>query len=450
MDFISNQTPQIKEMLESMGINSIETLFQHIPQNLMHKAPSIDDGLSEYEGMRLMEEIAAKNTFPQYTNYLGAGAYEHHVPALVQAICSKSEFLTSYTPYQPEISQGMLQAIFEYQSSICALTGMDVSNASMYEGASACAEAILMSLRINNDRNHVAIASSLHPHYRDTITQYLNNHNTQITWIPFHKDGSIDIEYAKSSINTDTAAILLPYPNFFGVIDNLTPIFAHAKTQGTLSIVTANPLVYGLYASAAELGADIAVGDAQPLGLPLQFGGPYLGYLACRQEYVRQLPGRIVGETVDINGKRGFVLTLQAREQHIRREKATSNICTNQALAALASLVCMLWYGPKGLQKLALTNYQRTSYLKDKLSTISCIKTMGSVPIFNEFIIQFSCPIQEVYSHFRHHKIEPGIDLGIYYKEFTGYLLVSVTETKSKAMLDHYVQVAELLAKRTI
>jgi glycine dehydrogenase subunit 1 len=442
MDFISNQELQVKEMLQTIGISDIEELFADIPSHLKLVRPQNDDGLSEGEGMLLMEKIAEKNTFPHFISFLGAGAYEHHVPAIVNAICSKSEFLTSYTPYQPEASQGMLQATFEFQSSICALTGMDVSNASLYDGATACAEALLMALRCKPDRNKVAVVSSLHPHYRSVVEQYLNNHATQIEWIPFDSTGRLDQPRANSLIDDKTAAVLLQYPNFFGVIDEIPLIAAKARACQALTIVCANPIVYGLYASAAELGADIAIGDGQPLGLPLQFGGPYVGYLACRSELVRQMPGRVVGETTDKQGRRGFVLTLQAREQHIRREKATSNICTNQALAALAVLITLLWYGKKGLQRLALTNYQRAAYLKKRLEELPHVKSTGEAPFFNEFVISFERPAHEVLPHFRNHGIEPGLNLGLFYPEQKARLLVSVTETKSKEMLDRYVEVA--------
>jgi len=448
MDFISNQKAQVNAMLEAIGAGSIEELFASIPQNLKHRAPHRDDGLSESEGVILMEEIAAKNTFSSYESYLGAGAYEHYLPAVIGFICSKSEFLTAYTPYQPEASQGMLQATFEFQSAICALTGMDVSNASLYDGATACAEAMLMALRYQKERNKVVIASSLHPHYFSVVKQFLSSHGTLIERIPFDKDGSLDRAKAEALIDDQTSAVLLPYPSFFGVIDEIKQISAKAKACGSLMVVCANPLVYGLYASAEEIGADIAVGDIQPLGLPLQFGGPYCGYMACRQDLVRQMPGRIVGETIDAEGKRGFVLTLQAREQHIRREKATSNICTNQALAALASLVCMLWYGRQGLRELALTNYQRTAYLRHRLGQLPGVVLMGNAPFFNEFALSFGYSGAEAFEHFRHRGIEPGLDLGKYYPEFNGYLLVAVTETKTKGMLDRYIQVASELMVR--
>lgn len=441
MDYISNQEPQNREMLAVIGVKAVEELFTAIDATLLLPRPSAEDGISEYEGIRLMESLAAKNLYQNYENYLGAGAYEHHVPALVNAICSKSEFLTSYTPYQPEASQGMLQIIFEFQSAMCALTGLDVSNASLYDGASACAEALLMAIRFQK-RSKVVVANNLHPHYRGAVSQYLSGLDVQIKNISFLQNGLLDIPSLEDALDSETAAVLVQYPNFFGSIDDIKSISAKARAVGALTIVCANPLVYGLYASAAEIGADIAVGDCQPLGMPLQFGGPYTGYMTCRKELVRQMPGRIVGETVDTRGRRGFVLTLQAREQHIRREKATSNICTNQALAALASLVTILWYGKKGIYRLALTNYQRAAYLKNQLEKILGDSPFTTVPFFNEFVVRFKKPISEVTKHFRNHGIEPGIDLGRFYPQLSEYLLVAVTETKSKEQLDRYCEVA--------
>lgn len=441
MDFISNQDAQNREMLNELGIEKVEELFSVIPSDLLLPKPELDDGISEYEGMRFIEQVSAKNTFPHYDNYLGGGSYEHHVPALVGAVCSKSEFLTSYTPYQPEASQGMLQAIFEYQTALCALTGLDAANASLYDGASACAEGLLMALRAQKERQKVLIGRSLHPHYRAVVDQYLCALGFQIIDIPFQSDGALDIEVFGKHLDANTAAVLVQSPNFFGIMDDIKAVSKKAKEAGALTVLCANPLAYGLYASAGELGADIAVGDCQPFGIPLQFGGPYVGYIACRQELVRQLPGRIVGATVDAQGRQGFVLTLQAREQHIRREKATSNICTNQALAALASLTALLWYGKNGIKQLALTNYQRAAYLKAKLETINGIESVSQRPFFNEFVVKFKSPIEKVQAHFREHGIEPGIAFEQFFPEYRNCLLVAVTETKSKAQLDHYCNI---------
>jgi len=443
MDFVANQSPQIQEMLQAIGVSSIDELFIAIPSFLKRKAPSHDDGLSEFEGIRLMEQLAAKNTFPSFQNYLGAGAYEHHIPALVGAICSKSEFLTAYTPYQAEASQGMLQVIFEFQSAICALTGLDVANASVYDGASACAEALLMALRHLKERHKVLVSEAVHPHYRGVIHQYLHSQGCDIEWIPLDATQRLNPEQLKKQIDANTAAVLFQSPNFFGAIEEGKLLTEMIHAHGALAILCANPLAYGLYSSAAELGIDIAVGDCQPFGLPLQFGGPYVGYMACRQEFLRQLPGRLVGETKDTQGRRGFVLTLQAREQHIRRDKATSNICTNQALAALASLVAMLYYGPKGIEKLALTNYQRAAYLRQALTDTQGVKVISREPLFNEFVVQWNQPLEKVQSHFRAHGIEPGVALESYFPSLKNCLLVAVTETKSQELLDHYRQVAQ-------
>lgn len=443
MDFVANQTPQIEEMLKEIEVPNIEELFSAIPKHLRLDPPVAGDGLSEYEGMKLMEEIAAQNTYSTFDNYLGAGSYEHHIPALVQSICSRGEFLTSYTPYQPEASQGTLQSIFEFQSCICALTGMDASNASLYDGATACAEAALMALRHHKERKKILISETVHPHYKAVVEQYLISHDVEIQWIPFLNDGSIDINHYRNHIDGNTAAVLFQFPNFFGGVEDLRPLTTLAKSHEALTIISANPLVYGLFASASELGADIAVGDAQPFGLPMQFGGPYVGYIACKQQLLRQLPGRIVGETKDTKGRRGFVLTLQAREQHIRREKATSNICTNQALAALASLIAMAWYGKKGIQKLALTNFQRAAYLRSELEKIEGITPFGPGPYFNEFVVKFEAELPKVIEHFRSRGIEPGLDLGRYFPQLKNCLLIAVTETKSRRQLDAYIATAK-------
>jgi len=424
MDFVANQKNQWEEMLAALGVRSIDELLQAIPKKLHLQPPLKDDGLSEYEGMRAIEQVLSKNTFPQYENYLGAGAYEHHVPALVGAICQKSEFLTSYTPYQAEASQGMLQATFEYQTALAALTGLDVANASLYDGGSAAAEACFMALRANKGRSKIYLSPKVNPFYRGVIEQYLFSHSFTL------HAGEID---------SDTAAVVVQNPNFFGEIEDVAALFKKSKEQGAICILIANPLVYGLFASAGELGADIAVGDGQPFGLPLQFGGPYVGYLTCRESLVRQIPGRIVGETVDAEGKRGYVLTLQAREQHIRREKATSNICTNQALAALACLVALSWYGKHGVRDLALTNYQRAHYLHEKLIKIPGISPFSQKPFFNEFCIRFEQKVSDLLPSFHKQGIQPGFPVGEH------KLVVAVTETKAKEQLDRYVEVAKHL-----
>lgn len=441
MEFVANRETQNQEMLAEIGISSVAELFKDIPEALTLSAPKDEDGLSEYEVLKHFEELASRNTHLQWDNYLGAGAYEHHVPALVDFICGKSEFLTSYTPYQPEVSQGTLQATFEYQSALCALTGMDAANASVYDGASACAEAVLMCLRVAKGRSKVLIAETLHPNYRAVVVQYLQGQEITPILIPANANGLLDPYALQAYLEGEPACLLLQSPNFFGLVEQVKEVSVLCQAYGTLMILCANPLSYGIFQPAETLGADIAVGDTQPLGMPLQFGGPYAGYIACRNELVRQLPGRIVGETVDRHGKRGFVLTLQAREQHIRREKATSNVCTNQARNTLASLIALLWYGKEGLQKLALTNYQRANYLRMHLSKIPGIKLLGEGTTFNEFTIQLPKPYRHYVKAFHREKIAPGIDLKPFYPSLTNHLLVAVTETKSKTQLDHYISV---------
>ena len=443
MDFISNTEEQTKKMLADIGVNNVEELYSDIPQSLMRKAPSTDDGLSEFEGFCLLEKIGKDNHFADFSNYLGAGSFEHQVPAYAPAICQKSEFLTAYTPYQAEASQGMLQVIFEFQSAICALTGLDVSNASVYDGAAACAEACLMALRQQRRRNKILIAKTVNPHYQRVVRQYLESLGTELVEIPFKEDGTIDRSFIEAHLDEETAAVFLQAPSFLGTVEDIAPIFSSAKEKGVLSIVCADLMSYGLLPSAAEIGADIAVGDTQSFGIPLQGGGPYVGYVACTQALVRQMPGRIVGETVDTSGERGFVLTLQAREQHIRRGKATSNIYSNQSLAALSSLLTILWYGKKGVGELALSNFQRAAYLKKNLAKISGVKALGEATQFNEFVLCFSKPAAEVQAAFRMAKIEPGLHLGDYYPELENHFLIAVTETKSKAELDRYVEVAQ-------
>lgn len=429
MDFVSNKARQNKEMLEEIGLSSIDELYAAIPRRLVHPSPINDDGLSEYETLQLMENIGAENTFSSFDSYLGAGAYAHYVPALVGAISSRSEFLTAYTPYQPEVSQGMLQVIFEFQSAIAAITRMPVANASVYDGASACAEAVLMALRFRIDRKKIAISEGLHPNYRKVIEQYL---------------GGLEVEiHPLNELNHDFACVLVQSPNFFGTIEKMEDLAKQAHGHGALFIACGNPLSYGLLKPPGEYGADIAVGDCQPFGLNLNYGGPYVGYMACKKELVRQLPGRIVGETVDVNGNKGFVLTLQAREQHIRREKATSNICTNQALAALSSLVAIFWYGPVGMKKLALTNYQRANYLSSQLEKLPGFSV--NHPHFNEFTLSLPCSVDRALAHFRSAMIEPGVPLNQFYPNLDRQLVVAVTELKTLKQLQRYVKIAETL-----
>lgn len=430
MDFVSNKARQQIEMLADIGVGSFEELLSSIPKQLLKPAPKIDDGLSEAEGFAFMEKIADQNGYLSLDSYLGAGAYSHHIPAIVGAITSRSEFMTAYTPYQAEASQGLLQVLFEYQTAICRLTGMDAANASVYDGASACAEACLMAVRSASSASpKIALSSGLHPLYRRVVEQYLIGNAIEIdTFGP-------DVQELKD----DYAGVLVQSPNFFGSLERLP------KLNSGVKILCGNPLSYGLYTPPGDKGADIAVGDLQPLGLPLSFGGPYAGYMACKESFIRKLPGRIAGKTVDAEGKPGFVLTLQAREQHIRREKATSNICTNQALSTLASLVTILWYGPEGLKNLALTNYRRAHYLYKALLKLPGFRPFSKGDFFNEFTVELPCSAEEALEKFRNEGIEPGLPLSRFYPEMKRHLLVAVTELKDKNKLDLYIEIARKL-----
>ncbi len=448
MDFVANKEKQIKEMLACIGVNAVDELWKSIPKALEIKAPLEDDGLSEYEGSLAMAELAKENSFADFDNYLGAGAYEHHCPAFISHITGKSEFLTAYTPYQAECSQGMLQIIFEFQSAICALSGLDIANASLYDGASAVAEASLMALRKAKTRNSIICFDSLHPHYREVVEQYLCGNHFQLKVLKTESDGRISNAILKKELNDDVAGVILQEPNFFGNFDeNSKELFQLTKECGALSILVSDLLSFGLFNSAKELGANISVGDCQSFGLALNYGGPYVGYIACQADLARQMPGRIVGMTTDRHGNDGFVLTLQAREQHIRREKATSNICSNQALAAFASLLCMLWYGKRGSKELALTNYQRANYLRSELDKIPQVESFSKGPCFNEFVIKVNKSAASVKKAFLEKKIVAGLDLSTLYPHLNKHLLIAVTETKNKKQLDRYVHLMrEVLA----
>lgn len=431
MDFVSNKETQIQEMLQSIGREKILDLFSAIPPSILLPAPLEDDGLSELEGMRLMESLAAKNSFLHLTSYLGAGSYQHYIPAIVPSIISKSEFLTSYTPYQAEASQGTLETIFEFQSAIASLTGLDVANASVWDAAAANAEAVLMAMRIKKGSKRLLIAETLNPHYEKVIEQYLSHSAMEVIKIGFLPSGELNLDELEKHLTDDTAAFILQSPNVLGVVENSSLISEKVKSKGALVIQSGNPLAYGIYAPPGETGVDIAVGDMQPFGIPLNFGGPYAGYMVTKDEYVRQLPGRIVGEATDSAGKKGYVLALQAREQHIRREKALSNICTNQALMALSSLVSMLYYGKEGVKALALTNFQRASYLK------SLLPNTLEGPIFNEFTVRLTRPIEIVRKAF----LEKGIDPGWEPLFLKNHLVIAVTELKTKEDLDRFAEV---------
>ncbi|MCH8329422.1 MAG: aminomethyl-transferring glycine dehydrogenase subunit GcvPA, partial [Nanoarchaeota archaeon] len=408
--------------------------FKDVDKNLILKEQlKISKKLSEIEVRKKLENIAQKNHLMK--TFLGAGCYTHYIPSVVDHIISRSEFYTAYTPYQPEISQGALQAIFEFQTFICKLTGMDVANASMYDGSTALAEAVFMSHNITN-KNKIIIPKTIHPEYRKVVQTYCRMHNINCIEINYN-NGIIDIENLKKEIDSNTAAVIVQNPNFFGCIEDIDEIEKIAREKKALliaCIVEATSL--GLLEPPKK--ADIVVGDGQSFGIPLNFGGPAFGFMAVKKEHMRKIPGRIVGQTVDADNKKGFILTLQAREQHIRREKATSNICTNQALMALAGTVYLSMLGKK-LKDLAYINLQKSHYAFEKIKQLDNFDAAFSSKFFNEFVIKCN-DIEKLLSKMQENNIIPGLDLGKYYPELKNHLLINITEMHSKEDIDNLIE----------
>lgn len=439
MPFIPHSTQEIQEMLTAIGVQSTDALFDEIPKNLFCKdlaKPGI--GLTEMEATRLMQTHAEKDKTKLC--FIGAGAYEHHIPAAVWDITSRGEFLTAYTPYQPEASQGTLQLLYEYQTMIASLTGMDVSNASMYDGASALAEAVLMSVRLHKG-NHILLPKTLSPFYRETVKTIVTQQNIAITEIPYDANGLIDFNFLQT-VNIDrVAALVIPQPNFFGHLENVDQLTDWAKDKNILSIAVVNPTAMALLKEPGQWGqngADIACGDGQPLGIPLASGGPYFGFLCCKKAYVRQMPGRIVGRTVDQNGAQGFVLTLQAREQHIRRSKATSNICTNQSLLVTAGTIYMSLLGPEGLKRVAAACHTNTKKLAKLISAIPDTEIIFNSPYFHEIVVRLPKCARTVLNALSKEGIQGGFDLTPYYPELENCILVCATETKTDEDLQQF------------
>lgn len=448
MPYIPHTEKDIKEMLQAIGAKSVEDLFDPIPEGLRLKKPlNLPPGLSEQGLVSEMKRLAAKNaTVEDHISFIGAGAYNHYIPSVVNHILLRSEFYTSYTPYQAEISQGTLQAIFEYQTLICQLTGMDVANASLYEGASATAEAILMARRIN-DRKKIVISSALHPEYRDVVKTYLKTQPVTIEEILHCTEAGTTLpEALEKHIDEDTSCVVIQQPNFFGCIEDLKTLCELAHKKGALFIVViTEPVSLGLLKSPGELGADIVVGEGQSLGNSLSFGGPYLGFFATREKYLRQMPGRLVGETSDKDGNRGYILTLSTREQHIRREKATSNICTNEGLCALAATVYMCMLGKKGMMELARLNLSKAEYLKKALQSVKGVKLAFNAPTFNEFVIEVDKNPDELLKAMSEKEIWGGIALKRFYPYLDRHIILCVTEMNTKAELDKLVEAMSTL-----
>lgn len=424
-------------MLSTIGVGSISDLFKDIKPSHRPKSFDIPEGRSEFEVVEYVRSLATKNA-SELTLFIGGGFYDHYIPAVIPSLMSRGEFFTAYTPYQPECSQGTLQALYEYQSSICTLTGMEVSNASLYDGGTALYEAMMMAIRING-RNRIVMDGGVSPIFRKMIQSY--SHNLDIEFIeidPSH--GQSDRNNIFDVITEDVAAIILQNPNFFGAVDDHSDIVQKAHEAGALVIESVYPISLGLVKTPGEMDVDIVTGEGQSLGLPLNFGGPYLGFMATKKKYVRKMPGRIVGETVDAEGRRCFVNTLQAREQHIRREKATSNICTNVALCAVQASLYMSVIGRQGLKDLAQLNLNKADYLKEKLSLIDGVEVKKSSPTFNEFAVCLPFDAAGVIEKMIDHGFAAGFPLGRYYPEMKNYMIVAVTEKRTREEIDRYVE----------
>lgn len=434
--FTPHTPSEREEMLKVIGVSSIDDLFRDVPENFRFPRFNLPPALTEMEAVAELNEIALTNLpASEMPCFLGAGAYRHYVPAAVDALLQRGEFFTAYTPYQPEVSQGTLQAIFEYQTLITALTGMDVANASHYDGATAVAEAVIMAYHnFRGKRNQAVVSPSLHPQYREVIRTYTQGYSgfTILGDELAATEPLTGPDALLTKINENTAIVIVQYPDFFGRIYDYTKIANATHAAGALFCVAVNPMALGLLKPPSEFGADIVVGEGQPLGIPLSYGGPYLGILAARKEYVRKLAGRLVGETIDADGKRAYVLTLTAREQHIRREKATSNICTNQGLMALASTIYLSLLGKTGLRQVAELCYHKAHYAANQIAKISGFQVDLHVPFFHEFIVRCPAPVADINDYLFKEGILGGYDLSQDYPSLSNAMLVAVTELTGK------------------
>ena len=429
-------------MLESIGLESIEQLFDSIPAPLRMQRPlDLPAALGEMELEQQLVQLGSRNDDLNHKKcFLGGGSYDHFIPAVVDAIASRSEFYTSYTPYQPEVSQGNLQAMFEYQSLICQLTGMDVSNASLYEGGTATLEAILMAMSVTRRHGKIIAVESVHPEYRQILKTYLGDRETSLVTLKT-PGGSLALETLETELNDQTACVVIQHPNFFGCLEDVAGIVELAHQHGTLVIQVFDPISLGILKRPGELGVDIAVAEGQSLGTPLLYGGPYLGIMTCREQFLRRLPGRIAGQTVDQQGKRCWVLTLQTREQHIRRQKATSNICTNQGLLALRAAVYLATMGPVGMQEIADLCLHKTGYAREQITLGSRFEAAFDQPVFKEFVVRDrENQVASLLADAEQAGILAGIPLSTWYPDLADCFLVAVTEKRSKLEIDALVQ----------
>jgi len=445
MRYIPNSAEEREAMLREMGRESVADLFRGIPDRLKLKRPlNLPPALSETETIDFFRNLAERNTTRHtgqgMVSFLGAGAYDHFIPTIIDTLISRSEFYTSYTPYQPEISQGTLQAIFEFQTMICELTGMEVSNASLYDGSTATAEAVLMAERVTN-RPKVALAGNLHPEYRQVVDTYIRNAGIDEITLPFdEKTGALESD-ALNSLDSNVAAVIAQSPNFFGGVEDLQKLSEAAHRAGALFVVVvAEGLSLGMLQAPGRAGADIVCGEAQSFGIPLSFGGSYCGFFATTEKLMRQIPGRLVGRTSDAEGRGGFVLTLATREQHIRREKATSNICTNQGLYALMATIYLSTMGRRGVREVAEQNAQKAHYAAKRIAAVAGYRLRFSAPFFNEFVVSCPKPSEEILLKLAGNKIIGGLALSRFFPQMKNEILMCVTETTTKDELDSLVE----------
>ena len=444
--YIPHTNEDCQKMLETIGIKKVNELFASVPKKFRLSKPlNLPGPFSETDLIRHLQGLQSPIfSVEKWSSFLGAGASHHFIPAVVPAMASRSEFYTAYTPYQPEISQGILQSIFEFQTLMCQLTGMEVSNASLYDGASSLAEAVLMAQRITK-RKKVLLSMAIHPEYRKVIQTYIDPHQQEIILIPYKKDeGRTDEKGLDDYLNEEVSSVVIQSPNFFGVIEDLQQIGKKVHQVGGLMIAGfSEAIAYGILTPPGEFGADIVAGEGQSLGIPVSYGGPYLGVFTTRDKFVRNMPGRLVGETVDLEGKRGFVLTLATREQHIRRERATSNICTNEGLCALMTTVFLSCLGKEGLREMALMNLSKAEYAKKAVSRIRGCQLSFSPPTFNEFVLQTEKRPEEVLKQLRKERILGGLSLARFYPELNRHLLITLTEMIEKEEIDRWAEAME-------
>jgi glycine dehydrogenase subunit 1 len=441
MEYMPNTADDHRSMLTAIGVERFEDLLAEIPARARLNRPlALPPALSELEVRREIGGLLDRNAHADRSPcFLGAGAYDHAIPSIVPFLASRSEFSTSYTPYQAEMSQGLLQTIFEFQTMVCELTGMDVANASMYDGASALAEAALMACRVTK-RSRIAVAGTIHPHHRAVLTTYLSGISHPIHTVRI-MDGRADPDDLRRSLTDDTAAVLVQHPNFLGNLEDVAAIAEAAHSRGALAVASVDPLSLGLLAPPGVWGADVAVGEGQALGNPMSFGGPFVGFMATKKEFMRQIPGRIVGATVDTKGRPGYCLTLQAREQHIRRERATSNICTNQALMALTASIYLATLGPNGLREVGEQCVAKSHYAAERIAGVKGFSRAAAAPFFKEFVVRTPRPPADINAALLKAGIIGGLDLGRFDAAWTNHWLVCVTEKRTREEIDRLVEV---------